>query len=61
MKIGMADAAGLHGNQDFTGTGFGPRDFCDHERLLEFLEDGSFHGVTANSAKVKRVFMNRAI
>jgi hypothetical protein len=57
----MADAAGLHGNQDFTGTGFGPRDFCDHERLLEFLEDGSFHGVTANSAKVKRVFMNRAI
>jgi len=61
VKIGMAHATRFHGNQDFAGTRLRARNFGDQERLLEFLENGSSHTLTANSANWKKDFMNRAI
>jgi hypothetical protein len=60
VKIGMADAARFHGNQNFARAGLGPRDICEHERRLEFLEDSSFHAVTLKTAKLEIVVMSRA-
>jgi hypothetical protein len=61
MKIGMADATRLHGDQDFARTGLRARNIYDCQRLLEFLQDGSFHAVTVNRAEWEMVFMMRAI
>jgi hypothetical protein len=43
MEIGMADSARFHLDEYVVGAGRGPRDFLDHERLLEFVQDGGFH------------------
>ncbi len=43
MEIGMADSARFHLDEHVVGAGLGPRDFLDRKRLLEFVQDGSFH------------------
>jgi len=61
VEIGMADATGFNCYQNFAGTRLRARNIYDCERLLEFLQDGSFHAVTVNRAEWEMVFMMRAI
>src|SRR6478672_6721772 len=59
MQIRVANAAGLHFDQDFSLAGLGTFNFLNHEWRLQFVQDCCFHWFLLISCGLGRTFSAR--
>jgi hypothetical protein len=55
MQVGMAEARDRGADQDLAWTGIGQTDILDHQRLVDFMQDGCLHRFLPKDFVVRQV------